>query len=767
MILTASHLSPDAVGDIQTASSDPGLGSSSIFIPVSYLVQLCDSLEAKYMAYDALSKKFLVCNFTNYKMTDSRPVMEQYNELLGILGRFTQHKMNMDEVNQVSCIIDKLHLSSKDFKHTLKHKKEELTLVELASHMRVEGSPRVQDSDKPKSNNVAGPLVFNMMEHNNSIMYNDNKGKRKHLNTKTDPNKKSKMTCWKCGKLERLKKDCKGGKDNDVACWVDSGATIHVCKDRCWFKTYESLNDGSILHMGNGSAALVHGRGYVDLRFSSGKTVSLHEALDKFKVFKTEVELQQGSLIKRFRTDRGGEYMDTLYIQSVGIIHKTTAPYTPQQNGISKRKNRVLKEMVNSMLSYSGLSQGFLGETMTVVRLLGLKLKTLGERGIKCIFVGYIEHPRLLVVTEEIVVQQPEPKLRKSKRNRTPKNFRPEYQLYLIEGTMDEVDGTIEKFKARLVIQGFRQKSGIDYFDTYAPPIRLQDAVRIANNLLDQKLKGYAVKNAENKRRAYTAGNNEKRGYARPLPYCNKSTQRAPVVNQRVPTCFECGRQGHYRNKYPKLKNQTRGNKAGKSPIKLEGRHMCWEEEKLTLIPTSSRVHFLSTITMLLCYLIQAPIGVSCRLPCALLDVIPSTLYVSYAVELADGRVAETNIVLRGCTLGLLEDLPGLPPTRQVEFKIDLVPGAAPVARAPYRLAPLELQELSTQLHELSDKGFIRPSSSPWGASVLFVKKKDGSFRICIDYREINKLTVKNRCPLLRIDDLFDQLQGSRVKSLL
>ncbi|GKE95471.1 hypothetical protein Tco_1580326 [Tanacetum coccineum] len=89
----------------------------------------------------------------------------------------------------------------------------------------------------------------------------------------------------------------------------------------------------------------------------------------------------------------------------------------------------------------------------------------------------------------------------------------------------------------------------------------------------------------------------------------------------------------------------------------------------------------------------------------------------------------------------------------------------APVARAPYRLAPSEMEELSTQLQELSDKGFIRPSSSPWGAPVFFVKKKDGSFRICIDYRELNKLTVKNRYPLPRIDVLFDQLQGSSVYS--
>nr|GEU95418.1 putative reverse transcriptase domain-containing protein [Tanacetum cinerariifolium] len=91
--------------------------------------------------------------------------------------------------------------------------------------------------------------------------------------------------------------------------------------------------------------------------------------------------------------------------------------------------------------------------------------------------------------------------------------------------------------------------------------------------------------------------------------------------------------------------------------------------------------------------------------------------------------------------------------------------GVAPVTRAPYRLAPSELQELSTQLQELSNKGFIRPSSSPWGASVLFIKKKNGSFQMCIDYRELNKLTVKNQYPLPRIDDLFDQLQRSSVYS--
>ncbi|KAL0551959.1 hypothetical protein IC582_011052 [Cucumis melo] len=111
------------------------------------------------------------------------------------------------------------------------------------------------------------------------------------------------------------------------------------------------------------------------------------------------------------------------------------------------------------------------------------------------------------------------------------------------------------------------------------------------------------------------------------------------------------------------------------------------------------------------------------------------------------------------------EELPGLPPHREVEFAIELEPGTVPISRAPYRMAPAELKELKVQLQELLDKGFIRPSVSPWGAPVLFVKKKDGSMRLCIDYRELNKVTVNNRYPLPRIDDLFDQLQGATVFS--
>ncbi|GKB07820.1 zinc finger, CCHC-type containing protein [Tanacetum coccineum] len=336
-------------------------------------------------------------------------------------------------------------------------------------------------------------------------------------------------------------------RDDDVTWWVDSGATVHVCKDRCWFKTYESLNDGSILHIGNESTAMVHEHGCVDLRpghvhfkrmqdmskdglipafdmdtekcntcmptkitkkpFQNVKretkvlelihsdlcdlhaTLSLgnkkyfvtfiddasrfcyiyllhtkNEALDKFKVFKTEVELQQGSLIKRFRTDRG----------------------------VPNKRNKA------------------------VVGLPDPKLKTLGERCIECIFVGYWS-----LKTEE-VVHQPEPELRKSKRDKTPKDFGPEFQLYLIEETSDEVsdqhsycfnvEDDPKKFDEAMKSQdvAFWKEEindemdsimgnntwvladlppGIDYFDTYAlvariSAIRLLIAMTSIHNLI-------------------------------------------------------------------------------------------------------------------------------------------------------------------------------------------------------------------------------------------------------------------------------------------
>nr|GEV74134.1 hypothetical protein [Tanacetum cinerariifolium] len=429
-----------------------------------------------------------------------------------------------------------------------------------------------------------------------------------------------------------------------------------------------------------------------------------------------------------------------------------------------------------------------------------------------------------------------------------------------------------------------------------AEPTKLQDAIHIANNLMDQKLKGYA-RSTENKRRlennlrdnheqqpvfkqqnvrgqnmarAYTARNNKKKRYVGSLPYCNKCKMhhagpctRAPVRNQPGIVCYECGRPTHFRKDCPKLRNQNRRNQTRNKNENKTRNHSGGNEATARAYaikggeanPDSNVVTSMFLLNN--CYASMlfnsgADRSFVSSTFSALLDVAPSTLDTSYAIEIADGRISETNVILRGCTLGLLghsfdidlmpvelgsfdviigmnwlvkyhalvvcdekvvripygvevliirgddcdgksksklniiscmktqkyiqkgfqdylaqvtskkvedkseekrledvpivreflevfaEDFPGLPPAQQVEFQIDLVPGVAPIARPP---------------------------SSPWGALVLFVKKNDGSFRMCIDYHELNIFTVKNRYLLLRIGDLFDQLQGSRVYS--
>ncbi|GJY93295.1 putative reverse transcriptase domain-containing protein [Tanacetum coccineum] len=185
-----------------------------------------------------------------------------------------------------------------------------------------------------------------------------------------------------------------------------------------------------------------------------------------------------------------------------------------------------------------------------------------------------------------------------------------------------------------------------------------------------------------------------------------------------------------------------------------------------------------------------------------LLSIEPSDLGFSYETQITSGQLVEIDKVIRGYKLeieghvfdinlipfgsGSFDVIIGmdwlsnhkaeitchdkvvrisLPDGKEIEFRIELVLRAIPVAKSPYRLAPSEMKELLDQLKELQDKGFIQPSSLPWGSPVLFMKKKDGSFRMCIDYRQLNKLTIKNRYPLPRIDDLFDQLQGSQYFS--
>ncbi|GJX79726.1 putative reverse transcriptase domain-containing protein [Tanacetum coccineum] len=283
-------------------------------------------------------------------------------------------------------------------------------------------------------------------------------------------------------------------------------------------------------------------------------------------------------------------------------------------------------------------------------------------------------------------------------------------------------------------------------------PKTMHDAIEFSTELIDKKINTFAERQADNKRkfddtsknnqnqeqqnkrqntgRAYTAGSGEKKPYGGSKPLCSKCNYHH---DGQKATCYECGAQGHFKRECLKLKNNNRGNPVGNgnAPAKVYAVGHAGTNPDSNVV-TGCPI-FLAHVTT------------------------------KKTEDKSEGKLLEDVPIVQDFPEVFPEDLLSLPPTRQVEFQIDLVPGVAPVARVHYRLAPSEMKELSDQLQELSDKGFIRPSSSPWGAPVLFVKKKDRSFQMCIDYRELNKLTVKNRYLLPRIDDLFDQLQRSSV----
>ncbi|GJZ00364.1 putative reverse transcriptase domain-containing protein [Tanacetum coccineum] len=328
-----------------------------------------------------------------------------------------------------------------------------------------------------------------------------------------------------------------------------------------------------------------------------------------------------------------------------------------------------------------------------------------------------------------------------------------------------------------------------------ARPKTLNFAIELANDLMDQKLRTYAERQNENKRKADNShmrrdcpklknhgngngiGTTQGRAYALggrdASPDPNVITGTFLLNNRYAKILFDTGADRSFVSftfcalieiTLATLENHYDVELADGKIIGYHGVIIC--DEKIVRVPFGREMLIFQgnrnnirgeyRLNIISCSKAQEYLSRGC-------DVFLAHITTKEAKDDSEGKRLEDVPIVRDFPEVFLEDLPGIPPARQVEFQIDLVPGAALVARALYRLAPSEMKELAEQLQELSDKGFIRLSSSPWGALVLFVKKKDGSFRMCIDYRELNKLTAKNRYPLLRIDDLFDQLQGSSV----
>nr|GEU53329.1 putative reverse transcriptase domain-containing protein [Tanacetum cinerariifolium] len=338
------------------------------------------------------------------------------------------------------------------------------------------------------------------------------------------------------------------------------------------------------------------------------------------------------------------------------------------------------------------------------------------------------------------------------------------------------------------------------------------DNKRKFDNTLRNQQNHQPFKRNNNVTRAYAAGSGEKKPYVGTKPLCPKCNfHHDGPCGPKYTNCKRTGHiardsQGHFKNNFPKLGNRNQGNRNqgnqnqagnGNAMARAYGVGTAGGNLDVNVVTELGSFDVIIGMDWLKTYhvvivsddkIVRVPFGnETLIIRCngsnngTQLNIISCTktrryLLKGYHVFLvnittktikdkSEEKQLENVPIARDFSKVFLEDLSGLPPTRQVEFQIDLIPGTALVARVPYRLAPFEMKELSDQLQELSDKGFIRPSSSPWGAPVLFVKKNNGSFRMYIDYWELNKLIVKNRYPLSRIDDLFDQLQGSSIYS--
>ncbi|KAL2250203.1 UNVERIFIED_CONTAM: Retrovirus-related Pol polyprotein from transposon TNT 1-94 [Sesamum indicum] len=434
---------------------------------------LWDEFDRKYNTEEQGLEKYSVFKFMRYQMVEDRSVGEQNHEIIDLEHALADAKMKLPKKFLVMSIVDKFSKSWENFGMTLKHQKGRLSLDDLMIAISIEEEHRNQTHKIASINK-----------------------------SKASKNKKPKANkpCWNCGQVGHWAKLCPnkkaktrqavvnkvvggssgastlGATDGYVSVqpeiltiyepyeWlIDTGANVHVCADKSLFVSYQAIS-GRTVSMGNSSTAEVLGIGSVDLKFPSRRILSLKrvhhvptirrniisgsdEALDKFILFKNEAETQTGKKLKRLRSDRGGEYESSKfneYCQTFGIIHEETPPYSPSSNGMAELKNRIFKDMINSLLLTSRLPKYLWGEALNTachilnrvplkhntstpfelwkgrkpsLKYFGVwgclakvlipehKRKKLGPKTVDAVFLGYVETSyalRFLVIKSEI-----------------------------------------------------------------------------------------------------------------------------------------------------------------------------------------------------------------------------------------------------------------------------------------------------------------------------------------------------------------------------
>ncbi|WJZ94150.1 hypothetical protein VitviT2T_013032 [Vitis vinifera] len=445
--------------------------------------ELWESLDRKYKTEDAGTKKFVVGRFLDYKMVDSKTVVSQVQELQVILHEIHAEGMMLSETFQVAAIIEKLPPAWKDFKNYLKHKRKEMSIEDLIIRLRIEEDNRRSEK---KGAHTLNEAKANFVEHGQSskAKKNNNKGKGSKLGPKGGISKKPKFQgkCFNCGKQGHKSVDCRLPKKNkpkeanvidditknvpdiDLTAvvskvnlvgsnpkewWIDTGATRHVCSDKKMFSTFEPIENGEKVFMGNSATSEIKGQGKVILKMTSGKELTLTNVLYVLEIRKN---LVSGSLLNnhgfrlvfesnKFVLSKSGMYVGKCYMSdgmwklNVMTIIKSnmnkasTSTYMLESSNLWHGEPQTFKEAVNSTE--------------------GLMWKEVIKSEIDSILQNH---------TWELVDLPP--------------GCKPLSSKWIFKRKM-KVDGSIDKYKARLVIKGYRQTEGLDYFDTYSPVTRI------------------------------------------------------------------------------------------------------------------------------------------------------------------------------------------------------------------------------------------------------------------------------------------------------